>query len=121
MSEQAPEQPQTPATPGGPQDATTTEQAANPSTATAPAATIEGTEFPLRMVKVEDTSRHWNVAKGIWEQVVHAETGDPNFDYALVATIDGVDVELSRWNAGRIDTRVRSVQQAQQAQQTSGA
>src|SRR5690348_1836185 len=113
MSEQQPEQQQAQpvSTPGGPQDPPTAQQAANPSTATAPDATIQGDEFPIRLVKVEDVSRHWNVAKGIWEQITHAETGEPNYFYSLVTTIDGIDVELAQWNAGSVDTRVRSLQQ----------
>src|SRR5690349_14897362 len=113
MSEQQNEQTQPVTTPGGPQDAPTTQQAEQPATATAPAAQLGGDEIPVRLIKVEDMDRHWNVAKGLWEQVTHAETGEPNYFYALVATIDGVDVELSRWNAGRVDTRVNAVKQAQ--------
>jgi len=112
MSEQQNEQTQPVAAPGGPQDEPTTQQAENPATATAPPAEIAGEEIPVRLVKVEDTSRHWNVAKGIWEQVTHAETGEPNYSYALVGTVDGVDVELASWNAGRIDTRVASIKRA---------
>src|SRR5689334_1554676 len=114
MSEQQPEQQQPASTPGGPQDAPTTAEAEHPSTPTPAANTISGDEFPLRLVKVEDVSRHWNVAKGVWEQITHAETGEPNYSYALVGTIDGVDIEFATWNAGRIDTRVKSAQQAQQ-------
>lgn len=69
----------------------------------------------MRLVRVEDLDRHWNVAKGLWEQVTHAETGEPNFYYSLVATIGGVDVELAQWNAGRLDTRVKSLQAANQS------
>jgi hypothetical protein len=109
----------TAATPGGPQDAPTTAEAENPSTPTAPPAQIEGEEYPTRLVRVEDQDRHWNVAKGLWEQVTHAETGEPNYFYSLVATIDGVDVELMQWNAGRVDTRVNSLRQANQSTSAS--
>ena len=74
--------------------------------------------FPLRLVKRETGERHWNVAEGRWEAVTHAETGEPDSEYALLATIDGVDVKLAGYNAGRIETVVRSQQQAQQQQQT---
>lgn len=71
--------------------------------------------FPIRLVKRETGDVHWNTAKGIWELVTHAETGEPNKEYALLATIDGQDVPLLTLNAGGIDTIVKS----QQSQQTS--
>src|SRR5690348_854908 len=74
--------------------------------------------FPLRLVRRETGETHWNVAEGRWEKVTHAETGEPNAEYALLATIDGVDVKLAAYNAGRIETVVRSQQQAQQQQTT---
>ena len=64
--------------------------------------------FPIRLVKQETGDTHWNVAKGIYEPVTHAETGEPNAEYRLLATIDGVDVTLASFNAGGVETIVRS-------------
>lgn len=70
--------------------------------------------FPIRLVKRLTGDVHWNTARGVWETITHAETGEPNSEYALLATIDGVDVTLQTFNAGGIETIVRSQQQAQQ-------
>ena len=102
MSEQAPEQTQD-------QPATT-----QPAAPQAQAATDTEQTFPIRLVKRLTGDVHWNTAKGIWETVVHGETGEPSSEYALLATIDGVDVTLETFNAGGIETIVRSQQQAQQ-------
>ena len=74
--------------------------------------------FPIRLVKRPTGDRHWNTAAGIWETVTHGETGEPSMQYELLATIDGVDVPLAYYNAGRLETIVRA---QQQAQQSSGA
>jgi len=71
--------------------------------------------FPIRLVKQETGETHWNVAKGVWEPVVHGETGEPSAEYVLLATIDGVDVKIGAYNAGRIETIVHAQQQAQQS------
>ena len=70
--------------------------------------------FPIRLVRRETGDTHWNVAKGVYELVRHAETGEPSYEYALLGTVDGVDVTLASFNGGGIDTIVRSQQQAQQ-------
>ena len=70
--------------------------------------------FPIRLVKRETGDVHWNVAKGIWETITHGETGEPNSEYALLATIDGVDVTLGSYNAGGIETIVKSQKALQQ-------
>ena len=70
--------------------------------------------FPIRLVKRPTGDTHWNVAKGIYELVTHAETGEPSQEYALLATIDGVDVPIATFNAGGLETIVRSQKQAQQ-------
>lgn len=69
--------------------------------------------FPIRLVKRPTGDTHWNVAKGIYETVVHGETGEPMQEYVLLATIDGVDVPLVTFNAGGLETIVRSAKQAQ--------
>lgn len=78
--------------------------------------TMSGDEqtFPLRLVKRPTGDRHWSTANGVWETITHAETGEPTQEYALLANIDGVDVQLASYNAGRIETIVRSQKQAQQ-------
>src|SRR5690348_11561592 len=86
-------------------------------TAAAPSSASEET-FPIRLVKRETGETHWNVANGVWETITHAETGEPNSEYLLLATIDGVDVPIGSYNAGRVETIVRA---QQQAQQSSGA
>lgn len=68
--------------------------------------------FPIRLVKRLTGETHWNVAKGIYEPVVHGETGEPNAEYVLLATIDGVDVPIGAYNAGRVETVVKSLKQA---------
>ena len=69
--------------------------------------------YPLRFIKRETGETHWNVGKGIWEPVVHGETGEPNSEYVLLATVDGVDVPIASYNAGRLETIVKSQQAAQ--------
>lgn len=105
MSEQAPEQ-------------VTQEQeqaqAAAPPPPDPPAQDSEET-FPIRLVKRYTGDVHWNVAKGIWELVTHGETGEPNSEYALLGTIQGVDVPLLTLNAGGVETIVKSQQNAQQS------
>lgn len=70
--------------------------------------------YPIRLIKRETGETHWNVASGLWEKVAHADTGEPNAEYVLLATIDGVDVPIAAYNAGRLETIVRSQQQAPQ-------
>lgn len=70
------------------------------------------TEFPIKLVKRETGDTHWNVAKGIYETVTHAETGEPNAEYQLIATIDGVEVPFLTANAGGVETIVKSQKNA---------
>jgi hypothetical protein len=69
--------------------------------------------FPIRLVKKETGQTHWNVAKGVWETVTHGETGEPDSQYVLLGTIDGVDVKLGAWNSGPVETLVKAQKQAQ--------
>lgn len=115
MSEQVPENPQQAVQSGAPD---TGEQP--PTTAPEQQQTQDTSQvsseptFPIRLVKRPTGDIHWNVAKGIYETMVHGETGEPMQEYALLATIDGVDVTLQSYNAGGIETIVKSQQQAQQ-------
>jgi hypothetical protein len=68
--------------------------------------------FPIRLVKRPTGDTHWNTALGIYEPVVHAETGEPNSEYVVLATIDGVDVPFLTANAGGVETLVRAGKQA---------
>ena len=76
--------------------------------------------FPVRLIKRETGDVHWDVASGSWQTITHAETGEPNAEYVLLATIDGADVPLASYNAGRLETVVKS-QQSQQAAEQSEA
>jgi len=69
--------------------------------------------YDLRFVKRETGETHFNTATGSYEKITHAETGEPNAEYLLIASIDGVDVPLAHYNAGRVETIVRSQQQAE--------
>jgi hypothetical protein len=115
MSEQAPEQTTPAATPvESPTDTTPAETVGNPDPEQTPAA--QGVQtFPLELVKRPTGDRHWNTALGIWETITHAETGEPTQEYALVTTIDGQTVTLETFNAGRLETVARSLNQAQQS------
>lgn len=87
-------------------------QAAAPPAPEPPTTDSEQT-FPIKLVKEFTGDVHWNVAKGIWELVTHAETDEPTSVYKLVATIDGIDVPLQEFNAGGIETIVKNQQAAQ--------
>jgi len=71
--------------------------------------------FPLTFKKQLTGDVHWNVANGRWETITHAETGEPNSEYVLTATIDGVEVPLQSFNSGGIETIVRAQKKLQQA------
>jgi len=73
-----------------------------------------GDSFPLTFKKQLTGDVHWNVANGRWETITHAETGEPNSEYVLLATIDGVDVPLATYNAGGIETIIKSQKSLQQ-------
>ena len=118
MSEQVPENPHQAVQPGAAQQQ---EPVDTPQPSEVPQETAPSDDEPtyaMRLVKRETGETHWNTAKGVWELVTHGETGEPVAEYVLLAAIDGVDVPLARYNAGRIETIVRA---QQQAQQTSGA
>lgn len=72
-------------------------------------------DYPIRFTKRLTGETHWNVAKGIWEPITHGETGEPNAEYVILATIDGIDVPIASYNAGRLETVVKSLKQAQSA------
>ena len=97
------------------------EQAAAPAppvTTPTPANTTDGggeQEFPIKLVKRQTGDTHWNVAKGIYEIVTHAETGEPNSEYQLIATIDGVEVPFLTANAGGVETIVKSLKNSAQS------
>ena len=72
-----------------------------------------GESFPLTFKKQETGDVHWIVANGRWETITHAETGEPNSEYVLTANIDGVEVPIASYNAGRLETVVKSQKSAQ--------
>jgi len=73
----------------------------------------DGESFPLSFTKQETGDVHWNVANGRWETITHGETGEPNSEYILAATIDGVNVPIASYNAGRLETVVKSLKAAE--------
>lgn len=75
-------------------------------------------EFPIKLVKRLTGDTHWNVASGVYETVTHAETGEPNAEYQLVATIDGVEVPFLTANAGGVETIVNSQKNAAPASES---
>jgi len=120
MSEPLAENPNQVVQPGADDEGTQTDEAQTQQPTSSSSTQTASTEYPIRLVKQETGDVHWNVAKGVWEKITHAETGEPNAEYVLLATIDGADIPLASYNAGRIETVVRSQQQAQ-SQQSSGA
>src|SRR5690349_8008395 len=73
--------------------------------------------FDIRLVKRETGAMHYVDGGSRVDLVRHGETGEPESEYALVATIDGADVTIASWNAGPIDVRAKAAQRAQQNQQ----
>ena len=73
------------------------------------------TTIPFELVKRETGATHYVDGGARTDLVRHAETGEPEQEYALVATIDGVQVPLVTWNAGRLDTIVQAGKRAQSA------
>jgi len=71
--------------------------------------------IPLVLVKRETGATHYVDGGARTDVVRHGETGEPEQEYALLATIDGVEVPLQTWNAGRIDTVVAAGKRAQSA------
>lgn len=70
--------------------------------------------YRLRFVKRETGRTHTIEGGARTVPIVHGETGEPESEYALVATIGGVDVTLSSYNAGRIETIIKAGQVSQQ-------
>lgn len=112
-----PEAPTTPQ-PGAELTQNPSQPAQNPAQQTQPQPSSGEQEYPLRLVKRETGALHNVTGVGL-VPVTHAETGEPETEYALVATIDGVDVTLASYNSGRIETIVHSQQQASEQQQPS--
>jgi len=112
MSEPISENPNQAAQPGA-EDTGTSGQSSQPQPQAQAQSSDSGEQsFPLRLVKRPTGDVHWNTARGVWETITHAETGEPSAEYVLLATIDGVDVPLASYNAGRLETVVRSQQQS---------
>lgn len=82
-------------------------------------ATATRTDFPLAFFKQETGRTHTVVTNGVQSTVpiVHGETGEPEAEYVLAATIDGVEVPLATYNAGRIETIVSAGKSSQQQAQ----
>lgn len=80
--------------------------------------TGDAASFPLSFVKRETGRTHTIVTNGVQQTVpiVHGETGEAESEYALVATIDGVEVDLATYNSGRLETIVASQKRTQQAE-----
>lgn len=73
--------------------------------------------YNISLVKRYTGATHYVQGGSSVDLVRHGETGEPETEYALVADIDGAEIVLSSWNAGRIDTRVTNAAQRQQSQQ----
>jgi hypothetical protein len=73
-------------------------------------------EFPLVFVKRETGRTHTVDGGARTVPIVHGETGEPETEYALLATIDGVQVPLASYNSGRIETIVAAGKAAQQSE-----
>jgi len=117
MSEQQHEQTTPPV--DQPQAGTQPTPESQPQPQPQPAASPQSSEttYPIRLVKRETGATHYVDGGARVDLVRHGETGEPESEYAVVGTIDGVDVTLWSGNAGRIDTIVSAQQKAQQAQQ----
>lgn len=75
--------------------------------------------FTIGFRKAETGRTHTVVTNGVQQTVplTHGETGEPETEYVLYATIGGVDVPLATYNSGRIDTLVGIGQRQQQSAQ----
>lgn len=71
------------------------------------------TSFPLRFIKRETGRTHTIDGGSTTVPIVHGETGEPEAEYVLLATIDGADIPLASYNAGRIETQVKAAQSSQ--------
>lgn len=70
--------------------------------------------FPLEFVKRETGRTHTIDGGSTTVPITHGETGEPESEYVLLATVDGVQIPLATYNSGRIATQVKAGQQAQQ-------
>lgn len=73
--------------------------------------------YTVQLVKRYTGAMHYVQGGSATDLVRHADTGEPEQEYALVGEINGVPITLMSWNAGRIDTRVANEAQRQQSQQ----
>ena len=73
--------------------------------------------YNVSVVKRYTGATHYVQGGSSVDLVRHADTGEPEMEYALVADMDGTPITLATWNAGRIDTRVANEAQRQQSQQ----
>lgn len=115
MSEQQYDQQQQPSPPaGGPQPEPTIQEATEGSPPPAQQPVSADATYDVRLVKRETGSRHFVTASGTWETITHGETGEPEHEYVLLASIDGVDVPLASYNSGRLETVLASERARQQ-------
>lgn len=118
MSEQQNEHTSPPSPPpGGPQPEPTIEEATVGTQPQPQQTSADEETFPVRLVRRETGARHFVTASGTWETITHGETGEPESEYVLLATVGGVDVPLAAYNAGRLETIVQAQQRVQRSQQ----
>jgi hypothetical protein len=68
----------------------------------------------VRLERRETGRTHTVTGQGV--DLLRDPDGNPEAEYVLLATIDGVDVVLSRWAAGTIEIRVAAAQAAADAE-----
>lgn len=68
--------------------------------------------FPLQFVKRETGRTHTIDGGATTVPIVHGETGEPETEYVLLATVGGVDIPLATYNSGRIEVQVKAAQQS---------
>ncbi len=73
--------------------------------------------YDVKFVKRYTGETHYVQGGSSVDLVRHGETGEPETEYALVADVDGAQIAVATWNAGRLDTRVANEQARQQQQQ----
>lgn len=76
------------------------------------------TSYPVSLVVV-DTGREHGVDGGARFDLIRDEQGNPETEYALVATIDGVNVPLQTFSRSALDQLAAS-EKARTAPQPSG-
>lgn len=72
--------------------------------------------FPLKFVKRETGRTHTIEGGARTVPIVHGETGEPEAEYALLASIEGVEIALASYNAGRLETQILAAKRTQQQQ-----